>query len=110
MIKADESALQQSIHEYLEWEGFIVFTFASPGTHRQLRGSVPDNWPDILAIRGGEHCYLECKVPGRKATLKQEALHTRLKDAGCRVAVVHSVEEVQEALRVAGFELRGELQ
>ncbi len=110
MIKADESALQKSIKEYLEVEGFTVFEFAKPGGHEALRGSVPVGWVDILAMKAGTVVFFEVKLPGKEATPKQETLHAKLRQAGCRVAVVHSVEEVQEVLRLVGFELKGELQ
>jgi len=51
--------------------------------------------PDVLAIKDGRACWLECKRPGQKPTPIQELRMKELIAAGCPVAVVTSAEEAR---------------
>ena len=97
-VKLYESDIQRAIVAWLHWHGWATYEFAKPGGHEALRGTVPVGWPDVLAIKDGVHRYIEVKVPGKNATLKQAAMHEGLRFAGCSVAVVHSVDELIECM------------
>jgi Holliday junction resolvase len=51
--------------------------------------------PDVLAIKDGRACWLECKRSGEKPTKIQELRMQDLQRAGCPVAVVTSAEEAR---------------
>lgn len=54
--------------------------------------------PDVLAIKDGRACWLECKRPGEKPTKIQELRMQELRAAGCAVAVVTSADEARTFL------------
>lgn len=54
--------------------------------------------PDILAIRDGVACWMECKQPGKQPTRIQTLRMRELEAAGCRVAVIHSAGEAKKFL------------
>lgn len=55
--------------------------------------------PDILAIRAGVACWMECKQAGKKPTRLQALRMRELEAAGCRVAVIHSRAEAKAFLQ-----------
>ena len=54
--------------------------------------------PDVLAIKDGRACWLECKRPGEKPTPIQMLRMKELQAAGCPVAVVTSADEARTFL------------
>jgi len=54
--------------------------------------------PDVLAIKDGRACWLECKRPGEKPTPIQLLRIKELREAGCPVAVVTSADEARTFL------------
>jgi len=54
--------------------------------------------PDVLAIKDGRACWMECKQPGKKATKIQSHRMRELASAGCPVAVVTSAAEAKQFL------------
>ena len=54
--------------------------------------------PDVMMIKGGRVCWLECKRPGQKPTPIQILRMEELRAAGCPVAVVTSAEEARAFL------------
>jgi hypothetical protein len=54
--------------------------------------------PDVLAIKDGRACWLECKRPGEHPTKIQELRMKELREAGCPVAVVTSADEARTFL------------
>ena len=58
--------------------------------------------PDVLAIKDGRACWLECKRPGEKPTLIQTLRMEELRTAGCPVAVVTSADEARAFLEGIG--------
>jgi Holliday junction resolvase len=54
--------------------------------------------PDVLAIKDGRACWLECKRPGEQPTKIQELRMQELRAAGCAVAVVTSADEARAFL------------
>lgn len=62
--------------------------------------------PDICVIKGGCAHFLELKAPRGVVSEKQGAVHCKLWDAGCRVAVAYSLDEALIHLEAWGI-LRG---
>ena len=63
-------------------------------------------WPDLEFMLGGRAYFLEVKPPGRTPSEAQAACHERLRQAGCEVAVVRSVDDVRDTLRRWKIETR----
>lgn len=81
-----ESAISRSILEALKKAG--VFAWKNHGNPYSYAGL-----PDICAVHGGVTYYLETKRPGEVPTPIQAAFHTKLREAGAPVTVVHDKEE-----------------
>ena len=58
--------------------------------------------PDVLAIKDGRVCWLECKTPGNRPTRIQEHRMRELTEYGCPVAVVTSGGEARAFLESVG--------
>jgi hypothetical protein len=58
--------------------------------------------PDLCVVLNGAH-FIEFKRPGKDATEEQKAVHKRLRQAGCRVAVVRSLDEMIGHARAWGL-------
>lgn len=86
-----ESRIVSEIREALITAGFWVLKVH--GGAFQTAGI-----PDLLAIVNGRAFWFEVKRPGEKATPLQAHMIGRLRDAGCRCAVV---DNVNDALRLA---------
>ena len=83
-----ESALAQAVKQH-------------GGISRKLNGAGYRAWPDRLVLLPGvEQFYVECKAKGRRATDQQRALHNKLREQGCMVFVVDSVDMAQEVVRI----------
>lgn len=54
--------------------------------------------PDLAIVHDGSLFWLELKSADGRLSAAQLAMHARLRDAGCEVAVVRSVEEAVRAL------------
>ena len=91
-----EKSIQSAIVDWLRLRGRLVFEFGKPGGHRELRGSLPVGFPDLLTIRDGWYVFLEVKAPGGRLSQAQRALHAEMRGAGCHVYVVRSLEDVWE--------------
>ena len=98
VLRVSEASVQRAIMEYLTLHGWIVFSFAAGGTHKALRGSVPQGWPDLLALKDGRYVHLEVKAPGGKLTAGQLAMHERLRDAGATVLMARGIEDLYEMM------------
>lgn len=70
--------------------GGISYKFTSPS-----KRSVPDR---LVLMPKGHLYFVECKAPGCKPTAAQHREHTRMRDLGFLVAVVDSMECVEELL------------
>lgn len=93
-----EEDIQITIVAWLRLRGWLVFEFAKGGTHRRLGGSLPVGFPDLVAIQNGSHVYFEVKAPKGRLSPAQEALHAEMREAGCDIFVVRSLEEVWDIL------------
>jgi len=66
--------------------------------------------PDIVLIpRGRCACFIELKAAGGQVRPAQRALHARLRDLGCLVAVCRSVDEVEGTLKAWMVPTRGRI-
>lgn len=60
--------------------------------------------PDVLCLlpsvlyNQGTHCFVETKQPKKTATKAQAREHDRLRDAGCAVLVITTLEELDKWL------------
>lgn len=71
--------------------------------HNEAMGTIK-GWPDLTCILPGPGVvFFEVKAPGNSPDADQKALHHDLRALGCRVAVVRSVAEVDEALAEWGI-------
>lgn len=68
-------------------------------------------FPDVViwyrGNRWGHTLCLEVKAPGENARLDQKDIHRLLLEQGCPTEVVHSVAEVEAALKKYGVPLKG---
>jgi hypothetical protein len=60
-------------------------------------------WPDFEIMCGGAAFFLEIKAPAGRVQETQTDTHLRLAAAGCKVAIVRSVEEAHEQLKKWGL-------
>lgn len=63
-------------------------------------------WPDLEIIYRGTANFLEVKAPGENPSDAQKACHEAIRQAGCDVAVVRSIDDVRDALRRWKIETR----
>jgi len=99
MLKQSEDDLQTAICKRLALEGWCCIQYAKPGTHRQLKGVLPDGHPDVIAFRKDRYVMMEVKLAGEILNEKQKLYHRYLQELGVSVRIVRSVEE---ALEVTG--------
>jgi hypothetical protein len=68
-------------------------------------------WPDISIFgeeaKGCQAWFLEVKSDDGRLTDAQKDCQNRLRELGFPVAVVHSIDEAEQALRFWGIQLRG---
>ena len=115
-----EEHIAETIDTFLGLEGWQVFAFAKPRSHRHLGGIVPTGWFDRLAIKRTRlrvppmldptwyttYLHLEYKRPGLGLSPAQRTLKAELESMGCLCFCLHSVEEAAAMLRGLGYELR----
>lgn len=70
--------------------GALCYKWTSPG-----RVGVPDR---ICIFPGGQIVFVELKAPGKKPTHAQLREHALLREYGQKVAVLDSIEGVEELL------------
>lgn len=64
-------------------------------------------WPDLLVIRAGcSPLFIEIKAPKGRLSVAQHECHWRLQQAGARVVVIRSLDELAVALRDLGWPIR----
>jgi len=105
-MKREEQHLHQTIAQYLESRcgGDAWFTTFPSGGGGRLRGAILRGMglkagvPDILFIWKGRAYWVEVKAPKGKLSVSQIECQMDLKQAGCEVATVRSVEDVEDAL------------
>lgn len=72
------------------------------GKRRFLRFSSATGISDILGIMppSGRLLAIECKRPGRKPTVEQEAFLQMIRDSGGLALCIHSLEELEQGLNL----------
>jgi len=86
-----EKTIQASIMRWLRKQG-NVWCDCYHGSPMSQAGV-----PDIQVICDGRTLWLEVKRPSGKVTLIQKAVHEKLRNAGCPVYVVRSLDEAKDA-------------
>ena len=113
-LTESEEDIGDAIDQFLTMEGWQVFAFAQPRSHRQLGGILPTGWFDRLTIKGQllyeevvpTYIFIEYKRPGLGLSPAQRTLKAELESMGCLCFCLHSVEEAAAMLRGLGYELR----
>lgn len=90
--KLSERQVEAHLVATCKAHGIDARKFTSPG-HR----AVPDR---ILLIPGGKVAFVECKAPGKKATLPQLREHAKLRRLGFLVYVVDNLEWIDATIPV----------
>ena len=75
--------------------------FAREQAKAKWMGAVP-GFPDLIVIARRGVMFLEVKAPKNYATKTQRALHADLQALGYRVAVVRSIDDVRDCLKLWG--------
>lgn len=78
-----ESTIERELVKRIKAHGGHAYKFTSPG-----RRNVPDR---LVLLPGGIMCFVELKVPGKKARPGQAREHARLWALGFRVLVIDSL-------------------
>ncbi len=89
-----EARLSRKIRTTLEARGIFCFKIHGSGMMRA-------GLPDLIACVGGDFVGIEVKMPGNKPSAIQERVHELIREAGGRVIVAYSVEQVIEELASA---------
>ncbi len=97
-VFVNEKEVQRTLVEYLRWTGWRVFEFAKPGGHKALAAAVPPGWPDVVAIKGGRHLYVEVKTTWGRLSHDQVLLHIELRAAGCDVDTLYGMAGVDRLI------------
>lgn len=83
-----ESVIEAHLVKRVKEMGGISYKFTSP-----QRRSVPDR---LVLMPRGRLFFVECKAPGCKPTEGQAREHARMRELGFLVAVIDSLEGVEE--------------
>ncbi len=78
-----ESAIEERVQRLAEARGWLV---------RKVKWLGRRGAPDRLYLRGGRFVFVEFKRAGKIPTPQQAREHQRLRDAGCEVVAIDSVE------------------
>lgn len=83
------------------------FGMAGADVARQIakhkhNGMTP-GWPDLHVITPGAHMFFEVKAEGNYLTPAQKSVHSDMTRMGCMIAVVRSIDDVQERLDAWGI-------
>ena len=85
-----EKKIEAAVKQYARDKGWLAYKFTSTA-----HIGVPDG---IFISPKGEVSFFEFKQTGKKPTPMQLREHTKLRDKGCRVFVVDSVEQGKEII------------
>lgn len=107
-----ERQLQKSVCDYLSRAlPYDVFWTAIPGGDRgvTLAPGYVSGTPDLLLIVDGSPYFIELKTKTGRVSDSQVRTHMRLVDAGAKVSICRSVEEVERFLRAYHVPLKGRI-
>lgn len=102
-LQADtrEAAIQRQVLDYLRLRR-IPATRNQAG-HVRVGSSWLNlgaaGWPDIIACWRGHFLGIEVKRPGEQPSEEQQRVHEELAAAGAIILIVHSIEDLELALR-----------
>lgn len=106
-----EHQIQDQIIQYLRTKHYYVQRLNAgqysmgEGRYKRFVMGVAAGTPDIMAFKEGYQCpncgerhlkllFVECKRPGKKATLLQEAKMEELEEYGARCIIATSVDDL----------------
>lgn len=104
-MKVSEKQIQDSIIDWLNWNGWLALRLKNVPTPIHQEGKIAafrkgdpstDGIADILALKTGQCVWLEVKRPSGKQTPNQIEFEKKVKKAGGEYYVVRSIDEVQE--------------
>src|SRR5260221_7370745 len=112
-----EAALHKAAAKYLAFAlpADAVFTTIGHGGGGRVRGAqlkargMVAGFPDLLILWQGKAFCIELKSENGRLSKEQEALHERLRLAGCFVETCHSLDEVETELVLWGLAKRARL-
>lgn len=97
-------------HSQVEWTTFPAGGGgARRGAMLKAMGLKPGLGDILILPRGRCACWLELKAAKGTVKPEQKAMHQRLRDLGCLVAVCRSVDEVEGTLRAWCIPMRGRI-
>ena len=73
---------------------------------RKMRGQKP-GWPDVILCYNGTLHGIELKTSKGRLSDAQHVAHAQIEEAGGKIFVCRSIEDVERALRTWGIPLRG---
>ena len=97
-----EKEIQRAIIEYLQWQKIFCWKQNNAGIQKPDGHFIPSGMrgvPDILCIIQGRFVGIEVKVEGRYQSPAQREFQQRCENAGGIYLLVHSVDEVEKAIR-----------
>jgi hypothetical protein len=112
--RAPEQALQRQIAQFLDaaLAGNAWYSTIPLGGGGKVRGAILHGMgvkagvPDMVVIDAGRATWLELKASKGVTSDEQKACHTALRQAGCAVYVIRSLDEAIIALRECGVPMR----
>lgn len=113
-MRDDEHKVQKAIAQYLDMIGAMYFAIPNGGNRNVITASklksegVKKGVPDLCILKDGQAHFLEIKKPKTDTpkgylSKEQKVMIERINEAGCDVAVIHSVGELVEMLNKWGF-------
>lgn len=88
-----EADLHRACTRWLRARGWLCVKMTTMGSYGNM------GWPDVLAISSnGLVVFFEWKLPGRRLTSIQRAMHDRLAKHGQAVHVIHTLDELKGLL------------
>lgn len=86
-----ESAIEGYVCRLAKDAGWLVFKFVSPSN---------SGVPDRIFIKDGRVVFIEFKAPGKKPTMLQNRIITKIRKAGIEAYVCDNVEAGCSALQI----------
>jgi hypothetical protein len=103
--KASEKEIEAVIIQYLMIKGWVVLKTDAGESARATKGankrsSIYAGTPDLIALKDGRGIAIEVKASGGKLTDRQRQMHAYYRSASIPVAVVRSLEDLQQWLEL----------
>jgi len=89
-MKIEEAVVEKRLKKEIEKIGGKALKFVSPGM-----SGVPDR---IVFLPGGKIIFIELKAPGKKPKPMQNYRAKELRNLGCDVRCIDTVEKVMELI------------